>query len=459
MREDLLLFNSIVEELLKQEQENPVSIPIKAKELYNKLDLSLADDPCINEEFTKVLKDLVSKTPRTASNRFFNQLWGGRNSKAVLGDLLAVMLNTSMATYKVAGPQIGIEKEIIAQICKLIGYNNNSDGTFPVGGSMGNFMALIMARDKKDLEIRNNGLSKKMIAYTSSESHYSNAKNMSFSGLGRHNLHYINCNEKGEMIPKNLEEKIKEDIANGFVPFYVNATAGTTVLGAFDPVKELSNICKKYKIWLHVDGAYQGAVIFSSKYKHLLEGIENSDSFSFNAHKMLGTPLTCSILLIKDKKHLFNSFNNTADYLYQTDLDDYNLGKTSFQCGRRNDALKFWTLWKAVGTNGLANIVEHLFETSKIARNYVRNNSNYTLYSFNNSLSVCFNYKDYDAIDLCTKLYESQKLLVGYGSFKGEAFVRLVTINAENKETDILNFFNILEDFVRKNENLIRKKK
>ena len=69
---------------------------------------------------TTVLKDLVLKTPKTASNRFFNQLWGGRNSKAVLGDLLAVMLNTSMYTYKISGPQIGVEKEIIEQILHLM---------------------------------------------------------------------------------------------------------------------------------------------------------------------------------------------------------------------------------------------------------------------------------------------------------------------------------------------------
>ena len=173
---------------------------------------------------------------------------------------------------------------------------------------------------------------------------------------------------------------------------------------------------------------------------------------------MLGTPLTCSLLLVNEKQNLFNSFNNEADYLYQTHSDNYNLGKTSFQCGRRNDALKFWTLWKAVGTKGLSNIVEYLFETSKIARNYVRNNPNYTLYNDDHSLSICFNYKEFEAKELCTKLYYAKKLLVAYGSFKGEEFVRFVTINAENKETDILNFFKILEEFVEENKLSLQKR-
>ena len=401
---------------------------------------------------------MVLKTPKTATNRFFNQLWGGRNSKAVLGDLLAVMLNTSMYTYKVSGPQIGIEKEIISQICKLIGYGNDSGGTFPTGGSMGNFMALVMARDKKDLAIRNEGLNKRMIAYASEESHYSNAKNVSFAGIGRDNLRYISTNSKGEMLAEKLEEKIQEDILKGYLPFYVNATAGTTVLGAFDPIEPLSQICKKYNIWLHVDGAYCGAVIFSPHYKNLLKGLQNSNSFSFNAHKMMGTPLTCSLLLVNNKKHLLDSFNNDADYLYQTNSDDYNLGKVSFQCGRRNDALKFWSLWKAVGTNGLAKIVDYLFETANIAREYVRKNPDYKLYNHENSLSVCFNYRSFDAKDLCTKLYQANELLVAYGSFKGEVFVRLVTVNPKNKKDDILNVFKILEKFTEANKlNLLRK--
>jgi len=67
-------------------------------------------------------------------------------------------------------------------------------------------------------------------------------------------------------------------------------------------------------------------------------------------------------------------------------------------------------------------------------------------------LSICFNYKAYDAKDLCAKLHESNQLLVSYGSFKGEQFVRLVTINPENKKEEILNFFKILEKFVAENK-------
>ncbi|WP_299836422.1 aminotransferase class V-fold PLP-dependent enzyme [uncultured Tenacibaculum sp.] len=448
IKNDLKLFNELAEVLLNEEQQNPVAERIEANQLYETIDLSLRDTAMVDDDFKSLLQDVLVSTPKTATSLFFNQLFGGRQPKAVLGDLLAVLLNNSMYTYKVAGPQVGIEQEIIRKSCNLIGYGSNSNGTFPTGGSMSNYMALVMGRDAKDPSCRFDGMRKPLIIYTSIESHYSNAKNASFAGIGRNNIRYIEVDSEGKMIPEKLEEQIKEDIKNGGIPTYVNATAGTTVLGAFDPIDKIADITEKYDIWLHVDGAYCGSVMFSEKYKHLIKGVERSNSFSYNAHKMLGTPLTCSILLVNDKKHLHNSFSNDASYLYQTDGDDFNLGKTSFQCGRRNDALKFWTLWKSIGTNGLEQIVDKQLELAKVAVDYIKNNPNYTLYSYDDSISVCFNYKDVDPVALCTALYENQETVVGFGSFNEDTFVRFVTINATNSKNDILNFFKVLENFV-----------
>ncbi|MFT4524008.1 MAG: sulfinoalanine decarboxylase [Granulosicoccus sp.] len=451
---DLALFNELAEVLLNEEETHPVADRIDSNKLYDSIDLSLNASPMVDSEFKTVLKDVLVSTPKTATKLFFNQLFGGRQGKAVLGDLLAVMLNNSMYTYKVAGPQVGIEQEIIRQCCNLVGYGPQSNGTFPTGGSMSNYMAVIMARDAKDPECRTAGMTKPLVIYTSKESHYSNAKNASFAGIGKNNIRYIQADSNGRMIPEKLEAQVIKDLQEGFIPTYVNATAGTTVLGAFDQIDKIADITEKYKIWLHVDGAYSGSVIFSDKYKHLVKGIERSDSFSFNAHKMLGTPMTCSTILVKDKKQLHDSFSNEADYLYQTDGDDFNLGKTSFQCGRRNDALKFWTLWKSVGTNGLKQIVDQQFELADVAREYVINNPDYTVYSFDDSISICFNYKDVDPMDLCTALYENQITVVGFGSFNENTFVRLVTINANNTKQDILNFFAVLEEFADKTPSL-----
>ena len=154
IKKDLALFNALADILLNDEQQNPVAKRIESSQLFDSIDLSLSDDAMIDEDLKAVLSEILLATPKTATNLFFNQLFGGRQSKAVLGDLLAVLLNNSMYTYKVAGPQVGIEQEIIRQSCHLIGYGPKSNGTFPTGGSMSNYMALVMGRDAKDQDCR-----------------------------------------------------------------------------------------------------------------------------------------------------------------------------------------------------------------------------------------------------------------------------------------------------------------
>lgn len=454
MEQSLEIFNRIVEELLTDESKNPVAEHIPSAQLYDRLDLKLKNEGVSASELEKSLKDLVFTTPRTGTNAFFNQLFGGRQEKAILGDLLAVILNNSMYTYKAAGPQIGAEKIVLREVCNLIGWDDKSDGTLAPGGSMTNFMGMLMARDAFNEQARFEGVQQKMTVYTSAESHYSTPKNAAFAGIGRDNVRKIATDDTGSIDCDILRKTIQEDIDNGFHPILINATAGTTVLGAFDNIDEASAIAKEFNIWLHVDGAYCGSVLFSDKYKHLISGIEKVDSFSFNAHKMLGTPLGCSLIVVQDKKYLHDSFSNDASYLYQTDHDEFNLGKTSLQCGRRNDALKLWVLWKSVGTSGLEKIVDKQFELADIARDYIKNNTDYTDYGIDDSISICFNYKGIPARDICTLLYEHSKLLVGYGSFKEDEFIRLVTINATNSVEDINNFFSTLESFVEQNEAL-----
>lgn len=451
-KQDLDQFRQIVEQLLQKEKSDPIVEPIPAEELWDRLDLRLKQEPMADEQFYHALEELVYHTPRTASKKFFNQLFAGRKSKSVLGDLLSIVLNNSMYTYKVAGPMVGVEKEIIHRTADLLGYGSKADGTIVTGGSLANFMGMVMGRDRFQAEIRDEGVSQKMTLYTSEDCHYSIAKNASLMGVGRNQVRFVKTDDHGRMNPADLKKLVEEDKQKGYQPFLVNVTAGTTVMGAFDSIPEVSEICKAHNLWLHIDGAYCGAVIFSKEYKRLVDGVELADSFNVNAHKMLGTPLTCSVLIAKDKVDLNRSFSTDADYLYQTDGDDFNLGKTSLQCGRKNDALKLWTLWKSVGTSGLEKMVDHQFHLANVARDYLRAHPDYTLYSYDDSVSVCFNYKGIDPKILCTRLYEEAALMVGYGSFRDDTFVRFVTVNADNSADDIIAFFKDLEAFVEQHE-------
>jgi glutamate/tyrosine decarboxylase-like PLP-dependent enzyme len=447
---DLQQFQEIVQLILTEERDHPVATPVSVEELSDAVDLTLQDDPISDEAFYNAFQTLVKKTPKTASSSFFNQLVGGRRSRALLGDLVASVLNNSMYTYKVAGPMVGVEREIVHTLAKMLGYSKEASGTIASGGSMSNFMAMVLGRDAKSNSTQD-GVTHQMMLYTSEASHYSVAKNASLMGIGKKQVRFIPTNDLGEMKMDLLEAAILEDLENDKLPFFVNVTSGTTVLGAFDSIAEASKICKKHQLWLHVDGAYCGSVIFSEKYKHFLKGVEHSDSFSLSAHKMLGTPLTCSVFVTPHKQQLFESFSSDASYLFQSEKEDFNPGKSSFQCGRRNDALKLWTLWKSIGTKGLETLVNHQFELAEIARTYIRSNKDYTLYSFDDSISICFNYKNIPAKILSKELYMHSKLMVSHGSFKDQHFIRLVTINSDNTEKEIIDFFKTIEQFVSEN--------
>ena len=219
MKNALRTFTEIVTNLINDEQQHPVAPYVPADELFERVDLSLPDEPIADQEFQTALQDLVLKTPRTATNAFFNQLFGGRNEKAILGDLLAVILNNSMYTYKAAGPQVGVEKVIISKVCEMIGWSEKGGGTFAAGGSMTNFMGMLMARDASKSTIKTIGFKQeKLTVYTSKESHYSVQKNAAFVGIGRDSVRFVPIDDRGKIDIAALNNMIETDKNKGFTP-------------------------------------------------------------------------------------------------------------------------------------------------------------------------------------------------------------------------------------------------
>jgi glutamate/tyrosine decarboxylase-like PLP-dependent enzyme len=139
------------------------------------------------------------------------------------------------------------------------------------------------------------------VLFTSAHGHYSLEKAAQMFGFGSKAVRSVEVDDNGCMLPSHLSTLITEARDNGETPFYVNATAGTTVLGSFDPIDAIADVCEKEDLWLHVDGSWGGPVIFSDKLrKDRMRGVERADSVAVTPHKMLGVPLTCSFLLGKD---------------------------------------------------------------------------------------------------------------------------------------------------------------
>jgi len=145
------------------------------------------------------------------------------------------------------------------------------------------------------------------------------------------------------------------------VPFAIIATSGTTVTSAFDDLHALADIAEAQEVWLHVDGCYGGSALFSPTHRHLLAGVERSDSFVWNLHKMMGVTQQCTALLVADPGQLGPCFATGADYIFQPDKlnGEFDSGDRHFQCARRVDALKLWLMWNARGDEGFAARIDH----------------------------------------------------------------------------------------------------
>lgn len=434
-------FGKISKLLLEKERNEPV-LKYHGVEAYKKLvDLSLQEKSCTEDEFFHLLKEITLLTPRTNSKAFFNQLFAGRSAPSLSAELLVAVLNTTMHTYKVAGIQVLIEKEITHQFLKKVGYPNG-EGTMNPGGSLSNMVSMIIARNEKDESILKEGYgNNKMIIYTSVESHYSVIKNASMLGLGRNNVRKIDSDSVGCMNATHLEAEIKQDLSQGNIPFYINATAGTTVFGAFDPFEKISSIAQKYNLWFHIDGALGGAALMSDQHRHLLKGSEYSDSFTWNAHKMMNVPILASFLLVKKKGLLRKHLSEKADYLFQGEEEDLDLGNSSIQCGRRVDAFKVWAAWKYYGVSGIKNRIDHLFELAKYAATCIKKEPLFKLFREPVSVTVCFTVEGVATEKICEQLHKEGLIMVGYSKNKETTFVRMACINADIQKEDIDYFF------------------
>ncbi|ERL93380.1 cysteine sulfinic acid decarboxylase [Dendroctonus ponderosae] len=339
--------------------------------LLKLLDFDLKAQPSSHSDLIKSLKDVIKYSVKTGHPYFVNQLFSSVDPYGFVGQMLTDALNPSAYTYEVAPVVILMEETVLREMRQIVGWpNGEGDGIFCPGGSMANGYAISCARHYYFPEVKTKGLHglPKLVLFTSEDAHYSIKKLASFLGLGTENVHLVNTNSQGKMDPDHLEQLINTSLENGERPFMVSSTAGTTVIGAFDPIEKLADICKKNNMWLHVDAAWGGGALISKKHRNLLKGIERADSVTWNPHKLLTAPQQCSTLLVKHKNVLSEAHSANAAYLFQKDKfydTQYDTGDKHIQCGRKADVLKFWFMWKAKGTSGLEQHIDKVFENAQ----------------------------------------------------------------------------------------------
>ncbi|MEL6190110.1 MAG: pyridoxal-dependent decarboxylase, partial [Myxococcota bacterium] len=297
--EAIAVLPTLLGRLRSEEDARPVVGRVDPEAL--EVDLEPPEGPRPWTDVAEDLFRLLRDGPRTTTRAFFNQLFGGRMGSAVVADMLASFANQSMYTYKVAGPQVLVEEALLARMGELAGFTT-SEGTFTPGGSLSNLVAIVLARNAAFPEAREEGLrGRTPVIYVSEESHYSIRKSAGILGLGRSSVRAVSVDARGRLEPGALAAAIRADQAAGLNPFLAVATAGTTVRGAFDPIDRMSEVCRAAGLWLHVDGALGGSLLLSRRGRELLRGIESADSLTWDAHKLLGVPLTASVLLVRHR--------------------------------------------------------------------------------------------------------------------------------------------------------------
>jgi glutamate/tyrosine decarboxylase-like PLP-dependent enzyme len=418
--------------------------------LVARLGIELGRDGTPFEAVVESLGRIMDATPSSSSPRFFNQLFGGREPVATLAEMLIPLADTSMYTYKVAGAQVLVEREVLAKLLASVPYPDG-DGTFSPGGSLANMTAMLIARNQALDCVRDIGFNgQRLTAYTSTDAHYSIRKAAGILGLGRSSVRDVPTDPTGSMRPGELEKLIDRDLEAGHQPFFVNATAGTTVLGAIDPIRSIAAVARAHKLWLHVDGALGASVLLSSRYRSLLAGIEQSDSLAWNAHKMMGVPLACSVLLLRQQGLLARDLGESANYLFQADEADLNPGTKSLQCGRRGDALKLWALWKHLGAAGLDHRMTSSLDLARTAADLIRDDPELELVTEPQTVNVCFRVKDTDSPALCEFLDLHGMLKIGHGAINRLNAIRLVCVNPDLDEERLVDVLDTIKDGARR---------
>lgn len=314
--------------------------------------------------YDEYLEHILPFAIGNAHPRFWGWVTGTGTPLGMLADMLASGANMHAAFGDQAATHI--ERQVIGWFTDLFGLPSTAGGLFVSSGSTANLTGLTAARDAVVPELLQDGAAgtpgARCVVYASSEIHNSVDKVVGIIGIGRRNLRRIAVDDEYRIVPAALERAIAEDRAAGRQPICIVATAGTVNTGAIDDVEALASIARREKLWLHVDGAFGASLVVSSRFKHLLRGIEHADSIAFDFHKWFYVPYDVGCVLVRDEQKLRASFSPPAMYLAQLDRGimggGVSYGGLGADLSRRFRALKVWMSFKEHGADRYGEQIE-----------------------------------------------------------------------------------------------------
>jgi aromatic-L-amino-acid decarboxylase len=313
--------------------------------------------------------DSYRKNIRTYRNgntnsRFFGWVQGTGTIPAFMAEIAISAMNSSCGGRDHGA--IYIERLVVDWCRQIFDFPQQSGGLLTTGTSASTHLALQVAIFKKlGLEHKNKGffgVCKPLRCYTSIEGHSSIIKAIQTSGIGSDNLIVIDTDDNNQILLDQLEQHIRHDLEQGYLPFMVIANAGTVNTGAFDNFKAIRELCDTYDCWMHVDGAFGAWMSIADKpYQQLADGIGLADSLAFDFHKLMYVQYECGGLLCRDGTFQQQVFSIRPNYLAphgkalaggEPWFCDFGL-----ELSRSFRALKVWFTFKTYGLEKLGQAV------------------------------------------------------------------------------------------------------
>lgn len=406
-----------------------------------------------DETLKKVEETILPSLLRTWSTNYMPHLHSPALLETISSELLIATYNDSMDSWDQGPSATEIEESVIHGLLKLYGYDEKGDGTFTSGGSQSNISAILMARDsyiKKVLnwDVKKNGLPKeysKLRLYTSSISHFSMDKASHFLGLGYESVRKLPVNDKCQVDISLFKKMVEEDIENGLLPYCAVATVGTTDFGSIDNLQAMREVCDKYNMHLHADAAYGSALVMSSKYSYRVKDLSLADSITIDFHKMFLLPISCSVVLVKDKT-LLEAFELHADYLNreEDEEDGYiNLVGKSMQTTRRFDALKVFMAFQTRGKDGYDALITKLVDNASIFYSMIKDDPDFIVPVAPEISSVVFALKNGDECNkkVRRKLLE-KGVVIGQTVMNGRVMLKFTLLNPRLEKANFESLIN-----------------
>ena len=267
--------------------------------------------------FSDMEKVILPGVTHWNSPNFFAYFPSSASGPGILGELLMAAFNTNAMIWRTSPAATELEESVLNWLRQMLGLSDAFTGVVYDTASVSTFHAIAAARAAiSERDIGEDGMAgvgaPRLCMYTSQEAHSSVEKAGIALGLGRNGVRKVGVDDRFRMDAVELEAAIGRDKADGWHPFCVSATVGTTSTTSVDPVEAIASVCNKHGLWLHVDGAYAAAAAILPEMRNILAGCEHAHSFVMNPHKWLFTPIDFSALFCRRPDMLKRAFSLTA---------------------------------------------------------------------------------------------------------------------------------------------------